>query len=240
MMKIRGTNIPERILKTRNKRISGPAIFEMVRDIYNHEAKKEEIIHQNLLDDSDIINNDFELDLLETDRIFHLDDIEKICINYRLRFLSSSIFKGELPYDAVIEIKKLEKEHNISLKGFQIMAPADMFKLKNADDPLLFAPIGNKYYYLIHSWGNDLHPFRKLLMWPFRELEHFAFFLFVLSLLLTSVIPMELFSKEPTTAEFFMLFFFMFKWVAGMAIFIGFKKGKNFSAAIWRSNYFNG
>ncbi|WP_395062778.1 hypothetical protein [Flavobacterium sp.] len=36
------------------------------------------------------------------------------------------------------------------------MAPSKAFNLKKYDDPLLFAPIGNDYYYLIHKWGNDL------------------------------------------------------------------------------------
>ena len=114
-----------------------------------------------------------------------------------------------------------------------------MFKLENADDPLLFAPIGNQYFYLIHSWGRDLHPLRKLFMWAFRQLENFMLFLFVMSFFLASLIPQGMFSKEQTTTEFIIIFFFMFKWVTGLAIFYGFKFGKNFSADIWQSKYYN-
>ena len=36
------------------------------------------------------------------------------------------------------------------------MAPSKLFELENYDDPLLFASLGDGYYYLIHKWGNDL------------------------------------------------------------------------------------
>ena len=38
-----------------------------------------------------------------------------------------------------------------------------LFRLKNTDDPLLFVPLGNSYFYLVHKWGNDLHPFENYL-----------------------------------------------------------------------------
>src|SRR5690606_19848294 len=101
------------------------------------------------------ISNNFRIDLLDGKRIFHLADIEKTCINYRLRFLDAHLYKAAFPYETVVRIKELEKEHSINLQGFKLMAPASVFKLKNADDPLLFAPIGNDFYYLVHSWGKD-------------------------------------------------------------------------------------
>lgn len=238
-MKLRGTNIPERILKSRKKRISEPAFLELVQQIFEEENEKDEKIVDAFQSDFDNVSNKFDFDLLETNRIFHISDIEKICVEYRLRFLNSSLYKAPLPYEAISKIKEAEKNHNIQIKGFKMMAPASLFKLENADDPLLFAPMGNNYYYLIHSWGKDLHPFRKILMWPFRHLENFMFFLLVLSFLLSSLVPDGLFGKEQTTTEFMIIFFFMFKWVTGLAIFYGFKCGKNFSSAIWQSKYYN-
>lgn len=239
-MKLQRVNIAEKILQNRKRRIAEQEILELVQNIYREEALREEEIISTLQDEEDFsASNPFDPDKLEANRIFHLDDIEKICIEYRLRFLNSALFKAELPYEALIKIKEVEKEHNISLKGFKIMAPASAFKLENADDPLLFAPIGNQYFYLIHSWGRDLHPLRKVLMWPFRHFENFMGFLLVLSFLLTSLIPEGMFSLNQNTTEFIILFFFMFKWTTGLAIFYGFKYGKNFSSAIWNSTYFN-
>jgi len=76
-------------------------------------------------------------------------------------------------------------------------------------------------------------------MWPFKNLENFISLLLLLSFLIALLIPDGLFSPQQTTAQFFMVFFFAFKWVAGLSIFYGFKKGKNFSSAIWRSKYYN-
>ena len=241
-MKFRKTHIPDKLLQTRQKRISEERLLDQVKEILREDDKKDEEVHRRLtwsnLNDPDTQNN-LKITKIKGERIFHISDIEKTCINYRLRFLDANLYKAEFPYETIIKIKELEKEHDINLKGFKLMAPASVFKLKNADDPLLFAPIGNDYYYFIHSWGKDLHPFRKLLMWPFRHLENFMFFLLFLSLLCTSLIPSGMFSPNNTTTEFFLLLFFMFKWITGLSIFYGFKYGKNFSSAIWRSTFSN-
>lgn len=239
-MKIKRTHIPEKILNFRNKRISQKNLLDEVQRIFEEESQKDRLIMDNLNDNSEVEeSNNFNFDLLEGDHIYHLSDIERICIDYRLRFLNSAIFKGDLPYEAISKIKQLEKTHNTSLQGFKIMAPAKMFKLKNADDPLLFAPIGNQYYYLIHSWGKDLHPLRKLMMWPFKNLENFIAAVLLISLGLTALVPEGLFSKQQTTSEFFMIFFFMIKWVGGLSIYYGVRMGKNFSSDIWRSKFYN-
>ena len=238
-MILRRTNITEQIYKIRNKRIPEAALLDEVQKILDEESAKDEKILNALQENYEDESNRFYFDLLITDKIFHPSDIEKICINYRLRFLSTSCFKGELPYEAIIKIKQLEEEHKTSLKGYKIMAPAKFFRLKNADDPLLFAPIGNQYYSLIHSWGRDLHPLRKLMMWPFKHLENFIVLLLLSSLILTALIPDGMFSPQQTTTQFFLIYLFMVKWVAGMAIFFGVKKGFNFSSSNWNSKYFN-
>lgn len=239
-MNLRRTNIAEKILLSRNRRIKEVDLIKSVYDLLEDSALQQENILKGLHQiNRDQVTNNFNFDHLESHRIFHLSDIEKICIEYRLRFLDSALYKAEFPSEVFSEIKKLENTHQISLQGYKLMAPASVFKLKNADDPLLFAPMGNEYYYLIHSWGRDLHPFRKLLMWPFRHLENFMFTLLLLSLLLTGLVPRGMFSQEQTNTEFIILFLFMFKWITGLAIFYGFKFGKNFSSAIWRSTFSN-
>ncbi len=236
------TNIETQLLKSRNKRQSEDLFLKEIEAIFNeNELRNEAILKKLENNDKNITSNSLNFNLLESNRIFHISDIQKICIDYRLRFLSSSYFKAEIPFEAIMAIRKLENDHNTSLSGFRIIAPARLFKLENADDPLLMAPMGNDYYYLVHKWGNDLHPFRKLLMWPFKQLENFIFSMFLLSLAITYLIPQEIFAHggQQTTTEFLMILFFVFKWVGGLAIFYGFKKGKNFSESIWDSKYYN-
>ena len=187
----------------------------------------------------DNIFNTLEFDNLDTKRIYHISQIQKICVDYRLRFLESNLFKGDIPIEAIQEIKNLNKEHNTNLKGLKIVAPSKLFKLKNADDPILMAPIGNGYYYFIHKWGNDLHPLRKLMVWPVKTLENFLFTVLMISLLATTLFPKQVFFDETSGVEFFMLSIFMFKWMLGIALYYGFTKGKNFNESIWQSKFYN-
>lgn len=181
--------------------------------------------------------NQFNIDDLERDRIFHVQDIKKTCIDYRLRFLDSRYFKNKIPQAAFDEINRLNSLHNTRLGGYKIMAPSKLFKLKDYDDPLLFAPIGNGYYYLIHKWGKDLHPFRKFLMWPFKSISNLFVLILLLSWVATLITPIQLFSKSNDWGVFWMIYFFMFKAIASIVIFYGFALGKNFNPAIWNSKY---
>ena len=192
----------------------------------------------DLIDNLDIkIQNNFNFDNLKSNRIYHLDQIREVCINYRLRFLDLKYFKGELPESACKAISLIEKEHNTILSDFKIMAPSILFRLERKDDPLLFVPLGNNYFYLVHKWGNDLNPFRKIMMWPFKNIWNLLLTLLVVSWFITELTPMGLFSKNPDTSSFWMLFFFMFKAIVSIVLFYGFALGKNFNPAIWNSKY---
>lgn len=183
--------------------------------------------------------NAFDFDLMDTDRIYHIDQIREICINYRLRFLDLKYFKPSLPVEATEAIASMEARHNTVLSGLKIVAPSRLFKLEDKDDPLLFVPMGNGYYYLVHKWGNDLHPLRRMLVWPFKNIGNLAMVVLVVSFLATLMVPNGLFSKQAGTAEFWIIFFFMFKSLAAVVIYYGFAMGKNFNPAIWNSKYFN-
>jgi len=181
--------------------------------------------------------NKFDFDLLDTDKIVHLNSIKKMCINYRLRFLDIDFFKGEIPIQAIENIKALELDHDSQINGFKIMAPSIMFRLKNSDDPLMFAPIGNNYFYLIHKWGNDLNPLRKIRMWPFQSLINLLITLLCTSYLITILTPIEIFTRTPDTSSFWLLFLFMFKAIVSIVLFLGVALGKNFNPQIWNSKY---
>ena len=183
------------------------------------------------------IQNDFDFDQLETHKIYHLDQIRDVCIRFRLRFLDLKYFKNKLPESALEAVNSIEDKHNTVLTDFKIMAPSVLFRLERKDDPLLFVPIGNGYYYLIHKWGNDLHPMRSILMWPFKNIWNLLITLLGVSWVATEMTPMGLFTKTPDTTSYWMLFFFMFKAIASVVLFYGFALGKNFNPAIWNSKY---
>tara|TARA_B100000963_G_C22526294_1_gene625460 strand:+ start:300 stop:977 length:678 start_codon:yes stop_codon:yes gene_type:complete len=190
-----------------------------------------------LISSNSLSKNNFDFNKLEKSKIFHLSTIKKTCIDFRLRFLDHKYFKNSLPKEAFSEISKLESIHKTILSDFKIMAPSKLFRLKDTDDPLLFVPLGNNYFYLVHKWGNDLHPYRKILMWPLKNLWNMIFFLLFISLCLTYITPTSIFSKVQSWSVFWMIYFFMFKAVASIVIFYAFALGKNFNKAIWNSKY---
>ena len=181
--------------------------------------------------------NNFNLNKLSKSKIYHIDHIKKVSIDYRLRFLDIKYFKNKLPIEALKQIKKLEKEHKTKLSEFKIMAPSVLFRLEKKDDPLLFVPLGNEYYYLIYKWGNDLHPFRKALMWPFKNIWNLLLAVLALSWVFTELTPLSLFTKNQNDSSYWMLLFFMFKAIASIVLYFGFALGKNFNPAIWDNRY---
>lgn len=237
-MLFKTTNIEEQLYKAKLQQ-SEEQIINEVYLLLRKSALEDEKILKKIAGKNNRIENYFNFDLLETDRIFHIDQIKEICINYRLRFLDSKYFKGEIPGKTIDKIKLLEEKHKMEIEGFKIVAPSKLFKLEDKDDPLLFAPIGNGYFYLIDKWGNDLHPLRRILVWPFKNIINLTFLVVLISFLTTLIIPNGLFSKSNSRMEFMIIFFFMFKSIAAVVIFYGFALGKNFNPAIWNSKYFN-
>ena len=228
------TNVHERLTKVRDRSSSDPLadVKKWLDDSSNSSLKSDDV--KNATGDG----NDLNFDLLESHHIYHIDQIEKICVDYRLRFLDAKYYKSDIPQQGLAKISYLNQEHETELQGFKIMAPSKMFKLENADDPLLFAPIGNGYYYFIHKWGNDLHPLRRMLMWPLKNLENFMLTTFIFTLVSTFFIS-ETFMNKASGTEFFLLFLFMFKWIVAIAMYYGFAKGKNFNESIWKSKFYN-
>ena len=237
-MLLKPTNIREQLYKAK-LRSSEEQLINEVYSLLQKSSEKEVKILKKISGNANRIENNFKFDLLETDRIFHIDQIKEICINYRLRFLDSKYFKGPIPNKTIDKIKLLEQKHIIEIEGFKIVAPSKLFKLADKDDPLLFAAIGNGYFYLIDKWGNDLHPLRRILVWPFKNIVNLTLLVVFISWLTTLFIPNGLFSKSNSQMEFMIIFFFMFKSIAAVVIFYGFALGKNFNPAIWNSKYFN-
>lgn len=238
-MLIKRTNIEEKLSKARTKSVNADSLLAEVYQLLKEDTESAARIEANLTSTTGPNTNSFNFDLLDGDKIYHVHHIQKICIDYRLRFLAAKYFKGDMPVDAISSIKDLERKHNIEIKGFKIIAPSKLFKLKDKDDPLLFAPIGNDYYYLVHKWGNDLHPLRKLLMWPFKNMVNLALSVFFASYFVSLMVPEGLFSKSSSNAQFWIVFFFIFKSIAAIVIFYGVALGKNFNPSIWNSKYFN-
>lgn len=179
---------------------------------------------------------------LKEENIFELDDIKKLCIEYRLRFLSTRYFKPEFPIEAFREIKNVEEQTGEKISAFMIMAPSGMFKLEDANkDPLLFTPLEDGRFYLIHKWGSDLSPFRKAMAWPFKNLVNLVSSIFILSFAVAAVIPIDMLSNNNDFFSFYRAAFAVWNviFLSGMVSFFWFALHQKFSACAWNDSTFN-
>lgn len=140
-MLLNKTNVQEKLLQDRQKVIDVDTLLHQVEQILSQNTHERNKIACAIREKSSTNQNEFVIDLLETDKIFHIDQIKAICISYRLRFLDSHYFKDDLPAEAISEIRRLENLHQTTLQGFKIMATSKTFQLLSYDDPLLFAPL---------------------------------------------------------------------------------------------------
>lgn len=232
-------NLELELLLERNKFVTEVDLMSEIKSILLQDDEERTAIYNKLISESSTKQNVFVFDYLESDKIFHLDQIKKICIDYRLRFLDSHLFKSDIPEEAISKIKSMEKQHNCNLNGFKIIAPSKLFHLKNFDDPLLFVPIGNNYYYLIHQWGGEINPFRKIAVRPFKNLSSFFIFLMVVSFGLAFVAPYDILGQVSPGIFRALSFLFIFKSLVGIALYYCFWQGKNFNEAIWNSKFYN-
>lgn len=237
-MLVNSVNLEKELLSKRKKFKSEAAIIAEVKSIFEQNDNDRNLIIDKLQQESSTKTNQLQFDLLETDKIFHLEQIQKICIDYRLRFLESDIFKNEIPEEAISKIRMIEKAHNTSLEGFKIIAPSKAFHLLNYDDPLLFVPMGNDYYYLIHKWGTEMNPWRKLMVLPIKNLGTFTVTSILLSLVVALLVPENNLSKSVPLASV-IVFLFAFKSIFAVFGYYFFMMGKNFNEEIWERKYYN-
>lgn len=175
-------------------------------NLYNQllKAKKRKLISSK----NSFFQVEYDISKIDSNKLFHVSQIKKICIDYRLRFLDLKLFKGKVPKKAYNRLEKFQADHPNLKFDLKIMAPSKLFELENYDDPLLFASLGNGYYYLIHKWGNDLSFFRKISVWPFKNLVNILIFISIISLIITAIVPGIFFIMKTILVRNFLLRFF--------------------------------
>lgn len=208
-----------------------PQVLDEVHEILANDVQKERDIEKRLVSPSE--EQRFNPKDFNQEHIYTLDQIRSICIKYRLRFLDSKVFAGEIPKEAILKIKALEKEQNKTLEGFKIIAPKKLFKLEERDsDPLLFLQLTENKFYFIHKWGGELNRFRSLAMAPMRSFMSMFWFLLGVAFLFSLAIP--------TSNSYLTAFLFIHSFIAicGIASMLIFMFRENFSDAEWNSKFF--
>lgn len=217
--------LDKEIKAVRDARISEEDFIASFYELLESHETKQDYIAKNITTAK--AEHALHLGLLNPNQIFHIDDIQQIARVFRLRFLDIKYFKAEIPTEAYQKIQDLEEQHQTKLGGFKILAPAKLLQLESAEDPLLFIPLQNKYYYLIHKWGKDIKPYRKWLMWPMQTYKHMLVCVLLASIVLTLVLL--LFIKNWTAQTALLQFMYNFQALIGLTAFYMISFGKNFS-----------
>ena len=126
-------------------------------------------------------NLDSIIENLDKNRVFTVEQIKNVANKYRLKFLPTHLYKGNV--DPVLTVKVKEFDEAVSKNNpsfikdlkynqrqnknsYYIMAPASEFELQErSKDPLCFIKLDDENYYLVHKWGNDLSEWRRITSW---------------------------------------------------------------------------
>jgi hypothetical protein len=181
---------------------------------------------------------------MEPYRLYHVEDIRKTCVKYRLRFLPTGRFKGAVPDTAIYALRRLASRAEAPLAGFRIMAPGKQFSLCDCDaDPLLFVPVGDDRYYLVHRWGADLSPWRAIWGWPMRGWRELAIMVVVVAWAVAALLPTPVISMDPAAGWWGPHRVFAFFWTTmfgtAATLFSWFTFFGQFSSEAWNSKTFN-
>lgn len=242
---MQNVNLKEALTHNRDRRIKdrAEAAVEEAFNILLDDVCRERDIQNKLGGKSaSKSQNAFSWAALDPKRLYAIEDVKKTCVEYRLRFLDTKKFKGEIPREAITEIKNLERTLGEELEDFKIMAPDSKFRLEDCDkDPVLFLKLSDNYYYLIHQWGGDLAWYRKMVMWPLRSFATLTATIAAVSLLLAFMVPTELLLGESAAQSGFArvaLFFWFLVSITSMVTYVGFAFFKNVSVRQWNSPFF--
>lgn len=174
--------------------------------------------------------------------IYDKEDIKKLAVKYRLRFLGTDQFKGKIPYDAIRAVKQREALSDKKIESFRILAPSEMFSLEDCDkDPLLFAELNDGRYLFLHQWGGEVSWLRSIVNWPLRNLKTLAFSIFSISLLVSLLLPTDMVLSgevQSIGAVRFAFFAWTFVCISAIVTYIGFAFFKSLSSSQWNSPFF--
>lgn len=191
-------NLEENLKNQKKKDMEVLDSVKEVRLLLQNAESEDARILRNLSENSElnrverITQTALEIERLEskyTGDIFTLEQIEKLAIDYRLRFLNSRYFTGKFDVEVAAKIKEFGRENNMSLNeyhlknNFFILGPKEIFDLKDEKyiepkqlDPVLFYKLDDNHYRMIHKWGSDFTILRYLEGFKWKNIGNYFWF----------------------------------------------------------------
>ncbi len=234
------TTVLQKIKKKSNE-WTEERVLDAFRGLLDQDERMEERLKSALQNAPEGSLPNIDSSQLDDSKIYHVSHIQQLATNYRLRFLDAHLFKGEIPAEAMSKLKSIQRRQPEDLSHFKIMAPASLFELGYKDkDPLLFMPLGKNLYYLVHKWGKDMHPLRKLMVYPFRNIGTLIKSMFLFAFLFQLAIPTDIinggYEGQSLTIRIWMTLH-VFIAMAGIMAMVGYPYLKNFNSVLWNSKY---
>lgn len=159
-----------------------------------------------------ILGKKLELEKLDKKygKVFTIQQIEELALKYRLRFLKSNLFIGNMDIQAIAKLKEFAKDSDLSIMdeatlryNFFILAPHQQFDLlreslaktnretereiqrRKDEDPVLFYKIDDVHYRMIHQWGHDFSPIRRIEGWIWKDSKNYFMAQYILVTIVT-------------------------------------------------------
>lgn len=186
---------------------------------------------EELLDDEEVDEN----------YLFTIDEIQKICVLYRLHFVDAIYFKNQIPSVAEIKLEYLNDTYRKKLNGLKILSYRENFLNPSQVDNygMLFAPTLNGHYYLIHQWGKPISKKRKWQYFPLRSFETLAISVMLFTLIVDLILPTHLITLDRTATYWsgyrLGVYFHLLIFFGGLSMFFVVGFFKNVSKNIWDS-----
>lgn len=211
-----------------------------VRNIVRRSIFSSKSILQNLdiYQQKEFFLDDEELD---EENLFTIDEIEKVCVNYRMTFLDVVYYKKVIPTIAEIKVEFLNDKYQKRLQKFKVLSYRECFLNANSDKNygILFAPTLNGHYYMIHQWGDPISKWRKWKYLPLRSFETLAICVILFTLIVDLLLPTHLITLDRTAGYWsgyrLGVYFHLLIFFSGLAMFFVIGFFRNVSKNIWNT-----
>ena len=178
---------------------------------------------------------------LDAENIYTLEEIEKVCVKYRMSFLDIVYYKKEIPSVAEIKVMYLNDTFNKNLQGFKVLSYRECFThtYTDKDYGILFAPTLNGHYYMIHQWGKPVPKWRKWQYLPLRNFETLAISVILFTLIVDLLLPTHLITLDRTAGYWsgyrLGVYFHLLIFFSGLTMFFVIGFFRNVSKNIWNT-----
>ena len=156
-----------------NQDIIEDELIEEVQQVLLFSEKRDgEILQLFGLGSTVAYKNNGQFERCSSNQFYTLDQIKRLSISYRLRFLTVNYYTGEVPCELIFTLKKFEHEHIDAVISYYILAPLSFFFNRDKfSTPLIFATTDGVRFELICKWGVKTPFYLPIIRYPYRNFK---------------------------------------------------------------------